>query len=292
MEVSYCGKKCDECEEKANGKCHGCRGDFSSVSDYCDIAQCCREKFVGNCYQCNQRVTCEKFKKNENSSSNSAEVQEKIDETKLIEAENRRKKIVKISNAFKWLFFINIGMYGVDVLMGLCRAGLEMSSSLIVVVLPILIITIVALIAVEIIYIIQFKRISYANDSLKTAFVSFIVLMIIEIFSIGAEIFNIKFLASILSLGTIAAGIVYMISFWNGCRYLTEPYDYGLSESWRNLWKWLVFPLIAVFASLLIGIVVPIMFLVAIIAGLLLMIFPIIQLVLMWKTSKAVLKAK
>lgn len=290
MELSYCGKKCEECKVKEETKCKGCREDSDGASNYCDIAKCCMEKYVGTCYQCDQRVTCATFKKSEMSASQIAERQQNIEKTKSIEEENRRKDAALFSNAFKWMFFAMIGLYVIEVLLGFCRVGVPLAPQMASVALVVLAVLLLATLAIGILIVIQLKRISRANDSLKTAFISCIVTIALEVVSGVAMLFNASTLSTIVSLGSVVASIVYMISFWNGCRYLVEPYDYALSENWRTLWKWLVFPAAGFVVSAIVGILVPIFLIVLILAALALMVFPILQLVLMWRTSKVMMK--
>ncbi len=59
MGSSYCGKNCDDCLDKAEVGCPGCKsGPGKSSGALCEIARCCNDRLSGGCATCASNVTC------------------------------------------------------------------------------------------------------------------------------------------------------------------------------------------------------------------------------------------
>lgn len=59
MENSYCGKNCNDCLDKAEVGCPGCKmGPGKSSDTLCKIAKCCNYKETDGCAACEDNVSC------------------------------------------------------------------------------------------------------------------------------------------------------------------------------------------------------------------------------------------
>jgi len=60
MENSFCGKDCNDCLDKEDVGCPGCKaGPGKTGGSLCEIANCCREQYKENCAGCGMNASCE-----------------------------------------------------------------------------------------------------------------------------------------------------------------------------------------------------------------------------------------
>lgn len=61
MTASYCGKICDECLQKDELNCRGCKSLYGSCASECEIADCAKRKFHEKCETCSANSVCSKL---------------------------------------------------------------------------------------------------------------------------------------------------------------------------------------------------------------------------------------
>jgi len=132
MQTSYCSKNCDECKEKIEGKCPGCKkgpGGIAARGKICQLAQCCRDNNINSCVDCPTKDICANYQ----SRDLQPEYREKRNADKQNREDLRTYKRKQISNKFLnfWLIVLWAGTvfqaipfvlsFGLPLLMGIIK---------------------------------------------------------------------------------------------------------------------------------------------------------------------------
>lgn len=276
MTETYCGKNCAECTHKETLSCPGCKaGPGRPFSGDCSIAGCCRGKGHQECTTCEFRGNCGMF----HSRYSMPQERRKVMEAEKVRTAELGKRAQVLG---KWLWFLfwliipgtiasfmtNKNMLGTIPSVYMLGQWLSVVCSL----------------ARGVIFV----RLASEEDRYRTAgicvLVSGAVSALIASVSGGGEAPTWTLLISL--LGAIASLVGEYNEFAAHSTVLTTL-DYNQAEKWSSLWKWNIGMYGAVFGSILLMIISPILgLLVTLAAAIGLLIVSILKLVYLYKTAK------
>jgi len=275
MAETYCGKSCSECEYQEALGCPGCKaGPGKQYAAECRLAKCCRDKGHSECATCEFCINC-----------NTLRSRERIPEERLkrIENEKARKAAIAARAPFlgKWLwvlFWLIVpgtvaSCMSIDYLRpylpGLYTAGLVLNA------------------VTSALYGIILLRLAAEEDRYRTAGICVLISAAVSalIFCIaGGD--AVPGWTLLLSLPASVVSFVGKYNEFTAHSIVLTGVDNELSWKWTVLWKWFIGSFCAVFGSILVLVILPILgLLVMLAAAIAFLVVGIVQLVYLYKTA-------
>lgn len=275
MAETYCGKTCSECASKEQMNCPGCRvGPGREVGGDCDLARCCRTKGHETCDTCGFKGNCGTLRSRDWMTDNRRRKLESAAAEKAAVA--RRAPILG-----KWLwimFWLCIASEAVGLL------SFEQISQLIPVIkVPV---TFIAA-AINIAYCLILLKISSEEERYRTAGICAIAGWVLSV--VSDLLFGDSETALSLTF-TLPAAIVGFIGEYqeftaNG--NVLWGIDNELSDKWNMLWKWYIGCYGAVFGSIILMFLMPVIAVIVLVAsGIAFLVIHIIRIVYLYRTAK------
>lgn len=267
---TYCGKSCEVCTYREALSCPGCRQGPGGTFAKCEIARCCREKYHNACDSCTSWTYC-----GLRAGREEAPVRRRQDQERALQQwrENRAHAplLARWLSVLFWLFIPQ-------------EIASLMTNDNVVAALPELLLpgTILA-VACTLLYAIGLWMMRSANPTYgRTA----IFTVVGAAGSALALVLGETDLVVLLALAVLVVDLYTTYLEYNTHAETVEPVDAVLADQWRKLWKWNLWCLIAVGASLLLA------FLAVLLAGLLLIatsialiVLSIMKLVYLYRTA-------
>lgn len=273
MAETYCGKNCSDCDYKTSTSCPGCRlGPGRSIGGECELARCCREKGHESCDTCSYRGNCGRIFQRDTM----AEYRIKKQEREQVMLQARKRKAVFLApwvNRLFWLFiFANVAsLLNMKQLVELVPA-LKVPGQLLNMAISVGYFLILLKMAQE-----ESQFNTAAWCTLGTGAMNLFFLVIL-----GME--QLPFLISIL---IIVIGLVGEYNEFHGFADVLFDVDIQLSDKWKNLWNWYFACYVALFGSVLLTVILPILGILVLFAAVIgLAVIGIIQIVYTYRAGK------
>ena len=276
MAETYCGKSCADCGVREQLACPGCKlGPAQRFQCTCELGKCCQEKHHETCDSCNASGRCGLYRSRERM----PEYRIKRMQLDAQQAESAAKRAPFLG---KWLWLLfwlivpsilaNLGSQ--DVIAGWSPTLYWGATGL-------------GLLC-EIAYGIILLRLSPEEPYYKTAGISCLVIVAISLLiPILAQSALTRLLAVIINIALLILGIVRTYYELHGHAAVTDGTNNELSERWRELWKWMLGSSVAVIASILLMLLIPLMGSIALIVSTIVVLLAgIAKLVLLYRTAK------
>ena len=232
---TYCGKDCASCSYKEDLNCSGCKqGPGRPIDGDCKLARCCRDKGHENCETCLNKRNCGMWLDKGNMAR---QRKDRIEEEgkKQEECIHVAKELVKWVRILFWMVIPMelLALLGNDKFTELVPA-LE---------LPVTVGScVVQLVYAGVLYRMSMEKALYR----KAAFFlgGSALLGVVSVFV--PEVNGWMFLVSIPALVVSLAAIYFE---YTAHAEVVASFDWELSENWHKIWKWYLYGLIGVFAS-------------------------------------------
>lgn len=242
---TYCGKDCSDCSYKEELNCSGCKmGPGRVIDGDCKLARCCRDKGHETCETCMNKRNCGMW-------LDKGSMARRRIETIEEEAKKKEENIVTAQSLAKWvkiLFWLLIPME-LFTLLGHER---------VIAIFPVLELpSAVASAVVEMIY----AGVLYRMAKEKAVYKRPALLL-----GIGA-IFGLLGLLTpdenawmlLVSIPLLVISFVATYFEYTAHAAVVAPFDLELSENWHKIWKWSLYSIIGIFASVFLLLIVPIL---------------------------------
>lgn len=217
MIKTYCGKTCEQCQDKQLGYCIGCTIDSEKEkgkSNSCNVARCCVEKQHSSCWKCGDRSFCTTY-----------------------------FGVISpyASMLGKWIFILLLLI--VPSLVASVMTSDSMVSLIPSIELPGIIVGIVS----ELIYGLVLLKLATANSSYKMAGILYIV---VQIIAIGCYVIEeVSIWSTVLSLVMAVVALISEYCEINAHSAVLTDIDDDLAAKWNCLWYWNI----AMITALIIG---------------------------------------
>ncbi len=272
MANTYCGKNCESCVQKERVECQGCKlGPGRSLYDGCEIAVCCRSKGHDTCDTCTSNRYCGKRSRRERMPEYRRRKQEE-------EAERKELLARKAPFMGKWLwvlFWLVIpsviaSIIGNDTVVGWFPALR----------IPGLILNMLCMLAYGVILL----RLSKEQEHYRIAGICMLVAAVVSGIS---GLFTAGGLALVLTLPAAVVAIVGEYQEYMGHGETLSGFDRWLSQKWFTLWKWYIGMYAAMFVSIVLMLIFPLLGLLVFLAAMIgLAVVSILKLVYLYRTAK------
>ena len=241
MAENYCGKGCETCEYKEKLNCFGCKaGPGGRFDGDCGIAKCCQERGHDTCATCNQNEWCSKRSKAETVADIRLQKQER-------EREKREKLEKQVPLLAKWLtliFWLSI----VSLLPGVISNDFTKS-------LPVLhtagqiLNTIISFAIIAVYFAMRKVNRRYQKVALIMA-VTTVVNFLIDGEAAGW--------IRLVQIAEAVLGLICRHHMYTAHSEILVQADYALSEKWMGLWQWYIRITVAMIASIVAILILPI----------------------------------
>lgn len=245
MAENYCGKSCEACSFKEKLTCSGCKaGPGRIFGGECELAKCCQERGHNTCATCNQNNWCSK----QRDAESLAETRFQKQEWERAKLEKLEKHVSLLTNCLTLIFWLSI----VSLLPGVISNDLTKSF-------PVLhaagqIINAIISVAIIAVYFVMRKvNHRYQKVALITAVTTAINFMIY--YFIGDETVGWTRLIQIVEA---VLGLICRHHMYTAHSEVLVPVDYALSEKWMGLWQWYIRITVALIASVVVILILPI----------------------------------
>ena len=243
MSKTFCGKSCEECLDKKDLNCPGCRlGPAQTNGCSCDIAQCCRSRGNESCDVCNFKVRCDKYaRRNKAPSDRQLKMKrQKYELDRVDEVAEFTPLAARWMRILLWLVIPNmIGSFFTNETIRQYLPGLYIPGTILE-------------LASNIGYCFVLFRMSALLDRYRKAGICVLILNGISILSLlTANVSGAAFLYSLLIVPTIVISFVAMYQEYYAHSELLAEVDVYVSEKWITLWKGTVLAYCVTYGSIL-----------------------------------------
>lgn len=272
---NYCGKDCGTCTWRESQNCPGCQnGPGRALSGDCEIAKCCREKGHENCNTCSFHSSCWTLKGRERAPEFRQQVMEH-------RAEEQRRLEQRAPLVGKWLWILfwlvipgTIASFMTHESIVEWAPALQFPGEILNAVCSFA----YGLILLKLALVVQRYR-TAAYCVLAAAGVDLVLTLL------GSE--QSSPLWWILMLPAVAVGLAAEYQEYHAHAEVLAGADTDLAEKWRNLWKWYIGSMIALFACIVVVLIAPLLGLLATLAALIAMlVVSILKLVYLYRTAE------
>lgn len=276
MSETYCGKSCVDCAQKEALNCPGCKaGPGRQFGCDCELAKCVRSKGHEACDTCNFKGNCGTLRSRNNMPDY---------RRRKREAEAQRKaaiaKRAPVLGKWLWVLFWLIVPSTI--------AGLMTQDSVIEFAPALYISGQILNAIVSVAYGLILMKLASEEDRYRTAGICALVAGGVSV--LLAFITGTAATPTWTLLFSIPAAIVSLVGEYN--EYMAHStvltgVDDALSEKWEKLWKWYIGLFCAMFSSLLVMIIIPLLgALVILVAAIGVIVVSILKLVYLYRTAK------
>jgi len=253
MTKNYCGKTCTECTLKDALDCPGCKAGPGQVGGECELSKCCRSKGHNSCDSCNIQIRCSTFKS-----------RERIPEYRLqmVQAQAEQEAAIarrapRFHRLLRILFWL--------IIPGILASIL--TNSTVSQWLPTLYIPGVILnAACVLVYGIILLFLTPDDFRYRTAGICQILAGVISLVTIFLPSDS-KFLTLGASAVTLICTLISQYRECNAHAAILAGADNYLSDKWSVLWKWWIGMYAAMFGSIFVAIISPLLSIILILAA-------------------------
>ncbi len=274
MAGTYCGKDCLDCQYREPTNCPGCKaGPGKSWGNDCELARCVRSKGHDTCETCSFRENCGTFRCRERA----PEYRRKKAEAAALQQAERARRAPILGKWLWMLFWLVIPSTVASLLTNNSIAGLVPGL-----LLPGQILSA----AVSVAYGLILLRLAAEEARYKTAGICVLVAGGISALTalLPAEAAPAELL---LTLPGAAVSMVAVYQEFMGHAEILSCVDGELSASWESLWKWYIGLYGAIFGSMILVILFPVLGLIAVLLACVgMIIVDILRLVFLYRTAK------
>lgn len=270
MSETYCGKLCENCPQRAQLNCPGCRmGPGKAYGGECSISKCCITRGHQDCEFCTTASTCFNLK----SSLNAAEKRLKKRETDAAERQRRLGKSKLLGTMLMILFWLVIVSNIVNFVLGLMenQPGMALLGQIVSAVFSIM----SALILV---------KLSSASASFRIAGICGIITAVLNF--VGAVLGD-EGLGTLFVLGALIPAYISMYQEYIGYAEVTEEMDAEMNQKWVRLWYWALAGLLVMATGLILSLFGSLLGALAVLASsVMTIVVAVIKIVYLYKTAK------
>lgn len=270
MAETYCGKSCENCTEKLQLACPGCRlGPGRAYSGECSIAKCCTTRGHQSCEYCATASTCY----NRKSSFSAAENRIKMQEADASARAHRVRKSKLLGTWLMLLFWLVIVTNIVSVVFSLVESlpGMTLLAQIIST-------------AFSVAYALILLKLSSASHCFRMAGICYI---IAAVFNFATAITGSAGLASMIELAALVPSFIAMYQEYIGYAEVTEAIDADMGRKWGKLWYWALGSLLAMGAGMIFTLFGSLLGALAALASLILtVVVSVIKIVYLYRTAK------
>ena len=270
---TYCGKDCESCSYKEELQCSGCKtGPGRPIVGECKLARCCREKGHESCETCVNKRNCGMWL---DKGSMAKQRKEK-------EEEDIRQKAIRIETAQALAKWVRILFWMVIPMELLALIGNDKFTELIPVLeLPVSIGSCV----VQLVYAGVLFRMSKEAEIYRKAALFLGVTTLIGLLAVLVPGTN--GWAFLVSIPTLVLSIAAIYFEYTAHEEILVPFDPELSENWHKIWKWHLYGMLGIFASIILLAIIPLLGLFAILGcAILLIVAGILKYVYLYRMMK------
>ena len=245
MAENYCGKTCEGCGMKEKLSCSGCKaGPGRMYGGECPVAKCCQERGHNTCATCNQNNWCAKQKNAEGM----AETRFQKQEQERAKREKLEKQVPLLAKCLTLIFWLSI----VSLLPGVISNDLTKNF-------PVLhatgqIINAILSIAIIAVYFVM-RKVNHRYQKVA------LIMAVTTVINFLIYCFGVDETAGWIRLVQIVEAVLGLI-----CRHhmytahseVLVSVDYALSEKWMGLWQWYIRITVAMIASIVAILILPI----------------------------------
>ena len=275
MSETFCGKSCEECAQREMLQCPGCKeGPGRSFGGDCELAQCCREKGHETCQTCAFQGTCAKLHSRDRQIESR---QWKRDFEQRHREEMARR--VPVLGRWLWILFWLV----IPSIIGAILENDTVKS-----IAPhIYIFGALLSAACSIAYGCILLKLSSEEDRYRTAGICTLIPAALDVLVIAFS--GAGEAAGLLLFVTIPVAIVALVGEYyeySAHSAVLRGVDDILSDKWINLWKWNVGFLAGMIGGIVLGLIIPILGVVALlVSGIGLIVVSIAKLVYLYQTA-------
>ena len=245
MAENYCGKTCEGCGMKEKLSCSGCKaGPGRMYGGECPVAKCCQERGHNTCATCNQNNWCAKQKNAEDMAQTRFQKQEQ----ERAKREKLEKQVPLLAKCLTLIFWLSI----VSLLPGVISNDLTKNF-------PVLhatgqIINAILSIAIIAVYFVM-RKVNHRYQKVA------LIMAVTTVINFLIYCFGVDETAGWIRLVQIVEAVLGLI-----CRHhmytahseVLVSVDYALSEKWMGLWQWYIRITVALIASIVAILILPI----------------------------------
>ena len=267
MAENYCGKSCVDCGLKEKLNCSGCKaGPGRKFGGECELAKCCQERGHDTCATCNQNNWCSKQKNAEGMAQTRFQKQERERQKR----EQLEKHVSMLAKCLTLIFWLSI----VSLLPGVISNDLTKSF-------PVLyaagqIINAILSVAIIAVYF-AMRKVNHRYQ--KVALIMAVTTasnFLIYCLTGGETVGWIR----LVQIVEAALGLICRHHMYTAHSEVLVPVDYTLSEKWMGLWQWYIRITVALIASIVVILILPIIgMLVFLAAGIGVIVISIVEIV-------------
>ena len=273
--ANYCGKNCNECTYKEQLNCPGCaQGPGNVWTGDCKLAKCCDDKGHDNCESCGHKSRCGLL------SSKHTIPKERISKLKAKEAEYERiaKITPTLSKYLPILFWTTIVAQ---------IAGFFTADTLESVFPPLFYSATAVNFLCAMLYGIILFLMSSTSTWYKTAGLLYITGPLVSLVSLVLIILTRHPALILLSIASLIITLFGQYNEFKGHEEVLFDVDPDLSDKWKNLWKWNLYTYIAVIASLILAIMLPVIgAIIALVSSIAAIVLAILKIYYLYKTAE------
>lgn len=269
---SYCGKDCESCTWKERLRCAGCEeGMGRRFSGPCEIAACCREKGHQRCDTCGHVSGCPPW-------AGRDEVPAR--ELRRREAERARQETLAeqapILGKWLWLLFWLV----------VPREAGGLLAALLGLVFPWMnglgtVLVLVCALASAFF----FWKLGPARQGYRAAALCQLAIVVLNV--PGQFLPEGHPALTVIGLGVIGLGLYRNYHAYSAHAQALDEVDSALAEEWRRLWKYTVWDMCGIAASILLLLMIPVLGLLLVLAcSLGLLVLAVLEMVCLWRTAK------
>lgn len=270
MAETYCGKNCAVCESKEKLGCPGCRvGPGRTLSGDCELAQCCRDKGHETCETCAFRANCGTLRRKDNMADYRRRRQEG-EALRRQAAANRAPVLAKWLNVLFWLIIPRIlGSFMTNVrewIPALYIPGEVLG------------------LGVGIVYGLILLTLGSEDDGFRRAGICSLVALALNLVT---TFFGSQGWMLVISLIAMVISLVGEYAEFTAYGDVLQDVDRELSDKWHKLWTWNLGSMIAMFAGLIVMLLLPLLGALVVLAGAIaVIVVSILKLVYLYRTAK------
>lgn len=282
MSETYCGKTCTNCTYAEQLSCPSCNcGQYSPVSAQCVIATCCRSKGHKGCETCGFRPTCITLTQKDRVPDQILAQQAVLVEQAEMRAEARRKALQSAEFLGKWLWLL-FWLVIPGELGGLLSNESVTGGQSVLYAIGMVLTILTSLAYGWLLLKLQSESDRYRIAGICNLIAAAVSLLVAILFGDNAPGWTL--------LITLPSGIVGLVGEYHeymGHADVLEGVSNELSEQWRKLWKHYMYTFAALFGSIVLLLIAPVLGLIVFLAGAIaLVVMSIRKLMYLYRTAK------
>lgn len=238
---TYCGKDCGACSYREELDCPGCKlGPGRMISGDCKLARCCRDKGHENCETCSNKRNCGIW-------LDKGIIAKQRIETKKENEKTKKERVVTAQALVKW---VNILFWMVIPMELFSLLGHEK----IITFFPFLELPVkVALVLMQLVCVWVLFQMSKTKDVYKKPAIFVGLVTLLEVISLLLP--NNNQWMPIFGVTSFAFSLIACYQEYMAHSEVVTPFNWELGEGWKKIWKWTLWGMTGMFASVFITII-------------------------------------